>query len=431
MNKSNKQLMYGIGAVLVVAFLFFYLKDNTSPKPLALLGRTIYIPQYWVGECSPRVDNLAEVEIKSHTNSPTFYHCTTADAGKWIPQVNGVQCTYIITGFSTATIRNCEGVVNKLDNSKCSGDLTSTFGDKQFFTVNAGDTLYIDTNSLFGTAKLVAKHPSYGIKIHQADGLITATSTNCLLNTINANDKGVIDLHTIGQKDRVEVLPDNPFNVVSGLRPAISSQAVSLNDVENGFSIYITRPGFYNLIKKADDGFEYVDTRQEFRSDRIECIPRTSGCNDEARIVKIEQQSCDKFGGKIVGYAPVQGDSTKLCKYACMNGVLKVQNDCIEIPKSCPSDKPLFDSQTGRCVTLSEQTLVKPVCSSCFGWLRNKISGNKSCVSQPAKRVLGFIPIPLTSQNSICPIFILILLIVLGGGGFWAYIKFGRKRRKK
>ena len=434
MNKSNKQLLYGIGAVLVVAFFFFYLKDNQiNPKPLALLGRSVWIPQYWVGECVSRADHQSELKITTHTDSPLWYHCTTQQSGKWVPIYPGVQCEYTIVGHNSADVYICEDFTetkSDLSTPKCRDQRFLFRGDRDIYSVNTGDTIYINTNKLIGNAELFVKYPSYGIKIRQSDGFTTATSTNCLLNSINANDKGVVGLHTIGMKDRIEVLPDNPFNVVSGLRLAISTQAVSLNNVENGYPIYISRPGFYHLIKKADDGFEYVDTTQEFRSSIIECIPRTTGCNDEAKIVRIEQQSCDKYGGAITNYAPVQGDSSRLCKYACLSGKLRVQNDCIEIPKGCPSDKPLFDTNTGRCVTLSEQTLTKPVCSSCFGWLYNKVTGNKYCTPQPAKKVLGFIPVPLTSQAKICPIFLLILLIVLGGGGFWAYTKFKKKGKK-
>lgn len=431
MNKSNKQLLYAIGIVLIIAILFSYSKGGRI-QPLALLGRGVWIPQYWNGECVTRADNLQEMQKTSHTDTPTWYHCTTQESGKWIPIYPGVQCEYIIDTNEFKSVYTCDGITSNsqdLSTNKCvkqSGIFLST--TKQSFSISAGDSIYINTNQLFGNVKLFVKYPSYGIKIRQADGFLTATTTNCLLNSINANDKGVVDLHTIAQKDRIEIKPDNPFNAVSGLRPAISTQAVSLNVVENGFPIYISRPGFYHLIKRADDGFEYVDTTQEFRSSLIECIPRTTGCNDEAKIVKIEQQTCDKFGGAITNYAPVQGDSTRLCKYACLNGVLRVQNDCIEIPKGCPSDKPLFDTSTGKCVTLSEQTLTKPVCSSCFGWIWNKITGTH-CTPQPAKKVLGFIPVPFTSQNKVCPLFLLILLIILGGGVFWAYTKW-KKRRK-
>lgn len=431
MDKQNKQLLYAVGILLILVVGFMVFNNKTNLQPLALLQRTVWIPQYWTGECTTRADNLEERQITSHTDTPTWYHCTTDESGKWIPIYPGVQCEYIVDTNEFKSVYTCDGITSNsadLSTSKCQKQsgifLSST---KNSFSIKSGDSIYINTNQAFGNAKLYVRYPSYGIKIRQADGFTTATTTNCLLNSINTNDKGIVDLHTIDQKNRIEVKPDNPFNAVSGLRPAISSQAVSLNDVENGFPIYITRPGFYNLIKKADDGFEYVDTTQEFRSARIACIPRTTGCSDDARIIAINEQKCDLYGGSITGFAPVQGDSTKLCKYACLNGVLRVQNDCIEIPKSCPSDKPLFDTATGRCVTLSEKTLTKPVCSSCFGWLWNKLTGNKYCTPQPANKIFGFIPVPFSSQNSVCPLFLLILAILLGFGGYWAYNKFYRK----
>ncbi|NIT99663.1 MAG: hypothetical protein GWN01_01565, partial [Nitrosopumilaceae archaeon] len=53
-----------------------------------------------------------------------------------------------------------------------------------------------------------------------------------------------------------EIVPSVPFNAVSGLQKAISTQAVILDDVENRAEIYISRPGYYYLIKVADDGFK-------------------------------------------------------------------------------------------------------------------------------------------------------------------------------
>ncbi|MEK6880145.1 MAG: hypothetical protein AABY22_11075 [Nanoarchaeota archaeon] len=433
MNKDNKQLLWIIAVIIVAVVGYSYFSD-TEPKPFALLGRSIWIPQYWNGECVMRADHYQEIKKTTHTDTPTWYHCTTSESGKWIPIYPGVQCEYTITGHSSADVYICKGNtenVNDLkDTSKCISQRSFFRGDRDIYRVNAGDSIYINTFKAIQNADLYVKYPSYGIKIRQADGFLTATTTNCLLNSIKANDEGVVDLHTINLKDRIEIKPDIPFNVVSGLRPAISTQAVSIGTIESGYPIYISRPGFYHLIRKADDGFEYVDTRQEFQSSLIQCIPRTTGCNDNAQTVKLEEQSCDKFGGAITGYAPVQGDSTRLCKYLCYGDVLKRQNDCISIPSSCPADKPLFDTQTGQCVTLSEKTLQKPVCSSCFGWIWNKLSGDKYCISQPAKKVLGFIPVPFSSQEKICPYFLLILGALLLLGGLFGYNLY-KKRKKK
>ena len=339
-------VMIGIGSVgSIVQF---------SGTPASLLGRQIYTPQYWVSECVPRADNLQEVQVTSHTDDPTFYYCTTEGSQKatgtarWIPQYPGIQCQYTVDTTDFSTIYICEGIIeNKKDlsTSKCkkeSGFFISS--SRKSFSVNAGDTININTNQLIRDAKLYVKYPSYGIKATQADGFISKTTLNCLTQSLSG-----IQLHSINLGEEIEVKPDNPFNAVSALSPAVSTQAVTLSYVEGGKPIYISRPGYYFLIKTADDGFEYVDTQKESADSNIQCIPRTSGCSDEAKIVKLEDQSCDKFGGAITDYAPVQGDSAQLCKYSCSGGKLKKTSSCIKIPASCPADKPLFDSQTGKC----------------------------------------------------------------------------------
>ncbi|MDX1701012.1 MAG: hypothetical protein R3250_10360, partial [Melioribacteraceae bacterium] len=286
------------------------------------------------------------------TDDGEFYQCTTREAGTYVPDFPGIQCEYEVTDFSFATTYVCEGVVtneNDLD-SKCTktSGIIDSFLDsgRRTLIVEAGDSVYIDTDKVFGDSTVKARYPSYGLEVTQATGFREITTTNCELNSVNE-----VELHTIGANNQKLVQPTIPFNVVSASFQAKSSQIVSLDEVENGQTIFITRAGFYNKVRTADDGFKYVDTRQEFRNSAIECIPRTTGCSDEAKIVPLEKQSCDAFSGAIVNYAPVEGDSTKMCKYTCSEGSLSVSNDCISIPTSCPADKPLFDSRSGQCTS--------------------------------------------------------------------------------
>lgn len=366
-TKSSRFFFLVLFLAGIIALVFgsigSYNLISSSPgtQSFSLIGDEIFVPKYFTGECKPRADNLAQLTISSHTDEGKFYSCTTQEAGKYIPQVNGIQCEYEISDFSSATVYKCNGITtNKADLSttKCEKvfSIFSSVSDWTPFRVNAGDSIYINTDKVFGDAKLRVEYPSYGLRIRTADGFVQSTTNTCKVNSINDRE-----YHTINVGSRIEIVPDVPFNAVSGLQKAISTQAVTLNDVESGKDIYITRPGYYYMIKKAEDGFKYVDTAGgEKFSNNIECIPRTTGCSDDAKIIKLEDQSCDKFGGSITNYAPVQGDNTKLCKYSCDGGTLSVSSDCIQVQKSCPADKPLWDTSTGQCTSVAEPEPEEP-----------------------------------------------------------------------
>ena len=343
-------------AVSVIVLLFGVVFAGTN-QGFSLFQEQVFVPQYFTGECVARADNLQEIQVASHTDDPTFYHCDTQEAGKWVPNVPGVQCEYNVVG-ELQSVHICEGFTeNENDipgifsggSPECSDDV-SNLGSEHEFSVEAGDTIYINSAAPFGDAELTVKYPSFGLRLRSADGFVQSTSNDCLLNSLPQQ------FHTTGAGDRLEIIPDVPFNAVSALQPAISTQAVRLIDVQNGEPIYISRPGFYHLIEQADDGFLFVDTTKEFSSTNIQCIPRTTGCSDEAKIVQIEEQSCDEFGGSITNFAPVANDPTQLCKYSCTDGSLALTNDCIQVQPSCPPETPLWDTTTGECTrTIEEQ----------------------------------------------------------------------------
>ncbi|QGH73152.1 MAG: hypothetical protein [Siphoviridae sp. ctjeG17] len=341
-TQNTRNIIIGILLIFIVGVVAVY------SQSFSLLGREVWTPRYFSASCEARADNLAEVVIPTHNDNAKWYHCRTENAGgKYIPNVAGVQCTYIVKNFDAADIKICTGYTEKtsdLSTGKCTQDLTGAFGNRQEFIVNAGDSIYIDTDRAFGDAELSAKYPSWGIKTQSPDGYKGPTTINCLTSSLSGSS-----IHLVGSNDALTIQPDSPFNAVAGLERAISSQAVTLKDVANGKPIYISRPQYYFMIKTADDGFEYVDTQQEYFSANIQCIPRTTGCSDEAKTIQLEQQSCDKFGGALVGYQPVNGDANQLCKYSCSAGKLSKTNDCIAVKQSCPVDFPLWDANTGQC----------------------------------------------------------------------------------
>jgi hypothetical protein len=334
-------------AVLVLAIL-----GIAGLQGLSIVNTQAYLPEYLTGRCIQRADSSQVFDLGKIDNKGEFFECTSSGngKGKWIPNVVGVQCEYIVeeTGFSYSIYECPVDADEDLVSEKCtklSGQL-NVRDDKSSYFIDAGNKIWINPTSFlgFGGAELEASFPSYGLEIRQADGFVQKTTTSCLANTIPS------DVHTINLNDRLEVKPDNPFNAVSKLALAKSTQLVSLDRVEGGNTVYISRPANYFKVKSAEDGFLYVDTSREYSDSSIECIPRTTGCSDDARIIQLEDQSCGLIGGAVIDYAPVQGDSTKLCKYTCEAGTLSATNDCITIPEDCPDDKPLFDSATGKCV---------------------------------------------------------------------------------
>ena len=429
-------------AVILIAILgFAILAVGTSQivgsQSFSLIQETVHIPQYFTGECVNRADHLAEISRPEHTDSPTWYHCDSQEAGKWIPDINGVQCEYITKGQASA-VHVCDGFTeNENDlpglfgggSPDCSDNLGQTqftIDGEQRFTVNAGGSIYIDTSRPIGDAELSVKYPSFGLRLRSADGFVQSTSNDCLLNSLGS------EFHTVDAGNRLEIIPDVPFNAVSALQPAISTQAVRLADVENNQPIYISRPGFYHLIKNAEDGFPYVDTTKEFNSNKIECIPRTTGCSDEAKIIQIEDQSCDKFGGSITNFAPVADDPTKLCKYSCSDGSLELTNDCIDVTASCPPETPLWDTTTGKCTRTVEEVRCPdglPVGDRVFVKKDTKTCGGSLACQ------LG-ITEPEVSTESVCkvPSFFDefgLLLVLLAGMGLVGLAIFINQQRKK
>lgn len=335
-------------------------------QSLSLTGETTWIPQYWTGECITRADNKALRSLGTVDKDGEFFVCKSGFFGTYIPLVNGVQCNFYVDdsishSATVCTPESSSGFINSkgaLDSSACTqvqgvaGRFFDSRDQERRYTINAGQSLFVDPALIsFSDTTISAELPSYGLRIRSADGFVQPTTTTCEVNTIDGRE-----YHTIDVGSRLEIKPDFPFNAVSGLSPAKSTQIVSLERIENGDSIYISRPGFYFKIKEAEDEFRYVDTTTEFNDASIQCIPRTTGCSDDATIIQIEAQSCDLFGGAITNYAPVQGDNSRLCKYTCESGELQRSSDCITVQTSCPADKPLWDTQTGQCTAVTENT---------------------------------------------------------------------------
>jgi len=354
MVKKKSKRLIGIW-IMVLLIIIVGGISYISNQGLTMYQEEVYIPQYLSAECVPRADNMAKLSLGEVDKKGEFFECTTKGTPGYVPIVNGIQCNYIVdisvaslgfTAYDCPISVDSESDV-KDECVKLEGLLSSTNNEE--YTVNPGRKFFIDPVTFFGLGEidLKAEYPSYGLKIETADGRILSTSTNCELNSLSK------EFHTIDAGSLTLVVPDAPFNVVTGLSKAYSTKLVTLEGVNNNKPVYITRPGYYYLLAEADDGWLYVATEKgEKQSSLIECIPRTTGCSDDAKFVPLVDQSCDMFGGAVGSYAPVEGDNTKLCVYDCVDGELQLSNDCIEVVADCPDDKPLWDANTGECVVV-------------------------------------------------------------------------------
>src|SRR3990167_8827359 len=138
MATKKEKKMYGIIGVVLVAIIALL----AISQPFALFTEAVWIPQYLSASCEPRADNLAQLQITSHTDNPTFYHCTTEEAKKYIPIVSGIQCEYSLEKTEGAfSVYVCDGITNDqkdLNTNKCeqkSGIFSSAGTD--VFYVNA------------------------------------------------------------------------------------------------------------------------------------------------------------------------------------------------------------------------------------------------------------------------------------------------------
>jgi len=142
-------------------------------------------------------------------------------------------------------------------------------------------------------------------------------------------------------------------NFIVGSTPVSDPTNVIMHD---GKLVYISQPGCYYEIKESDKGLKYVDTRVCIPDPSIVCVPSQPYCSEDAsRIITTpEGKSCSELAGMIENY--IQISSTEACKFACKDGKLYQTNDCVTIPKECPPDKPIWDSQKGECVGIGPVT---------------------------------------------------------------------------
>lgn len=350
MNTKTKSILIISSIILGIIFIFAF------SQGFALFSQKVMIPGFFRADCLPRAENMQMKDITTHTDSGKWYHCNTQESGTYVPKVNGIQCMYNPYDWSTLIMVKCKGYIedkNKLtDTSICTPLVKGVvYGDSFDGYVDTGDSVYIDTSKVFGDAKLRVKYPAYGIKAISSNNYGFDQTTNCEISSVYNSG----NYHTIDAKNMKELPPGISLNVFQELREAITTQVVIISSISPN-PIYILNKGEYYDIKTSDDGIKYVDISESGRhfDTRIQCVPLTLGCDAEAKIVDITNQKCGSYSlGQITGYAPVVG-STKVCRYKCTSTGQIPTTDCKETSTHCPEDKPVFDYNTGMCITLSK-----------------------------------------------------------------------------
>ena len=508
MNKSNKQLLYGIGAVLIVAFFFFYLKDKQIKGfSVGDLGQQVQtaFPKYGSIECISSDQKVFACYISPGDFGGTVCPST---GNKWIPfqaqtgdfALQGFTCpknsancersmeiTLPNTGFGddsngivykvTRSGREAEKqikVINGFGNNPVENDgLVHVFiildknlepldkieiGYYDLSFLNAGPFEFdkVNWNQPLPGGKLALEFTPLKFRIRSADGFVRNIQTNLgcdltrLVNEVEPATFGAGGI--IKATNDVDGKSENcgfsgcqlggVINYVErwDLQTSILRNLVNVDGVQ--YFCYRNFPAsLYTVGTMETTTGKYIFPNEK-SSKTINCCPGDYG--DKQCILKdgryqlvdrttatqcISTAECPGAGERIIAGSNIW----KI--YGCQS------NKCVVVKSGQTECSSNNECGTGSCIEglcssvsasqITTPAFAKPICSSCFGWLKNKITNNKSCTPQPAKKVLGFIPVPLTSQAKICPIFLLILLIVLGGVGYGAYIKFGMNGGRK
>lgn len=224
-------------------------------------------------------------------------------------------------------------------------------GNKIVFNVPYDKSLFLDENA-FGSVSVSGRADKYGLDVIQSDGLRFSTG-DCTYRSLTTALNSRVDVYgrvegsdviEYGLDSKIPVGLEFTQNVVTGVSRKISSKVVMLN----GEWVYVTTAGHYNKIFQTDEGDYFVDSRQEFTSSEIECIPLVGACDADGKISSLIDKPCDELLGNSVGGVVV---SDQLCSQRCVNDKVDYFN-CVslESTKCSDADKPYWDNANQRCI---------------------------------------------------------------------------------
>jgi len=349
--KNNRLWIFAVVLGLFVLGGGAYL----SNQGFVVVEEEIWLPAYTSIACSERPESMSNTDLGSIDRRGEFYRCTPQATGYYFPtDVSGVECEYYVVSFLGHSAYVCPLSVTDVDDVKddCvraqAGIGTFLTNNQEYrYYVDAGEQLFVNP---LGNAEITAKIPSYGLDVIGENGYRYAVTNNCALSSITRVDSASGDVHLVEAVNDEFVSPLSPVNAVTGMQRGTSTRLVRLSDVAGGDLIYITAPNYYYPVAEAEDGWLYVDTRAgEKFNENIECIPLLVGCDEDAKVIPLEEQTVTEGGlGVLTGYAPVTGDSGQLCRYEVVDNQLVVSDDCIVV-QDCPDSAPFWNANTGEC----------------------------------------------------------------------------------
>ena len=468
-TKSNKQLLYAIGILLVLVVGFTIFKEG---KEFAITSPTFFAKPLWARlECAP-TDAIEGIQTTFTSLSGKFKQI------KCGIEENTDKCDLYATVGSTffnGRFNYCkdDNLDNKCDNEEV--EIKAGSQSTQYFikSMKEGDNLIFWCENAFGLnvecSSIRKEYRPWKLFRFVGGAKFEAKANTCKLSDVS----GILGKIPTLQRTPIDELTftgGDGFQWINFVHDWAYGPATNVFKYQ-GRDVYCTGNAIYEIQNMQMKDGQLVKINPEYnppndlpfqiqtigtKIKNVQCCSNEPNCDSNFNIIPdkpiqkcFTDAQCQNAGN------PIPTGPKTLVKQSCQNSVcvwgqvyqvectqdLVCQNPLVCDKLSYKCIKPdvggyCGDNQCNRDETriscpkdCGEQQI--KTCTSCFGWLWNKVTGNKYCTPQPAKKVLGFIPVPLTSQNKVCPIFLLILLIVLGGGGFWLYSVYKKKGGKK
>jgi len=247
-----------------------------------------------------------------------------------------------------------------------------------------------------------------GIKIMKTKPLVKSlTSSSCVSGETGASPKGKIfaQIYNQGEDGAMEIW-------MTCTSPIQSKDSVSKSmNIAKGETLTVPLDYDANVggistgtctVYAKDSQSDYITQK----SISVKCEPQ--------KICEPEEKIClDKTSDGIqdVVVCNTQGSGYTLiteCNKACINvdGQPYCADICAAERYPCGKDMPCcegLECEEGKCIKKLEG------CGDCFSWLWNIFKGKTYCTPKPADKLLWLINLPMTSQNSTCPIFLAVL----------------------
>jgi len=342
---ANKNLKIGL-SILIILILFssalLYLpkfQETSFTSSTAFVG----VPEFGNIICSPSSISEQEKVISVPDKNPHVYTCGAPDLPYHLP--NGCDVYIKVEGSVLGFYKLTK--IDPLGNRQQIITPNLQTGQDFFVTkIVQGSKIEADVTGLFydpGDLTLRIRGTPYSLKSVES-GFLRETA-NCDVKSLGSN------YHPIKQIPETTLRPGQIVNYVLFSKVVVGDSVLNLIMLD-GKEVYVYKPGAYYEVRITADGFKYVDASRSFSDDRLQCSPsNTLICTSDAKLkVSLEGKSCGFAGsGLPEGYVPVTG-TDKACVFECQDSKIVNTGECKVIPKQCPPDMPVYDSETVSCV---------------------------------------------------------------------------------